>query len=75
MRDFTRAAQAARTEVPPLPPSVAPTVIAPVPVVVQAELRAQSALKDFGRRNPPTFSGEADPIQAKLWLKRMTPDT
>ena len=65
LRDFTRAAQAARNDVPPPPPPVAPPVVAPVPVV-QAEPRAQSAMREFGRRNPPIFSGEADPIQAEL---------
>ena len=34
LRDFTRVAQVARIEVPPPPPPVAPTVVAPVPVVV-----------------------------------------
>ena len=72
MRDFTRAAQAARTDIPPPPPPVAPPVVAPVPVVVQAEPRAQSAMREFGRRSPPTFSGDVDPIQAELWLKRIT---
>ena len=72
MRDFTRAAQAARTDILPPPPPVAPPVVASVPVVVQAEPRAQSAMREFGKRNPPTFSGDVDPIQAELWLKRIT---
>ena len=62
LRDFAHVVQATRTEVPPPLPPVAPTVVAPVPVVVQAEPRAQSAMRDFGRRNPPTFSGESNPI-------------
>ena len=72
MRDFTRAAQAASTKVPPLPPPIAPTVVAPVPVVLQAEPRAQSTMRDLGRRNSSTFTGESDPVQAELWLKRIT---
>ena len=72
LRNFTRAIQTARTRVLPPPPPVAPTVVAPVLVVVQAKPRAQSAMRDFGRRNPPTFSRESDHVQAELWLKRIT---
>ena len=68
MRDFTQAVQAARNDIPP--PPVAPTIVVPVPVV-QAEPRAQSAVRDLGKKNPPVFSGETDPVQEELWLKRI----
>ena len=39
--------------------------------VVQSEPRAQSAKREFGRRNPPVFSRDTDLVQVELWLKRM----
>ena len=68
MRHFTQAVQATRNDIPP--PPVAPAVVALVPVI-QAEPRAQSGMREFGRKNPLIISEETDPVQAELWLKRI----
>ncbi|GFZ15628.1 hypothetical protein Acr_25g0000370 [Actinidia rufa] len=67
LREFVRAI---RDEIqrPPPPPPVA---VEPVVHRAPAEPRAQSTMREFRRQDPPRFSGEPDPIEAELWLKRI----
>ncbi|GFY99446.1 hypothetical protein Acr_13g0008460 [Actinidia rufa] len=53
---------------PPPPPPVA---VEPLVHRAPAEPRAQSAMREFRRQDPPRFSGEPDPIEAELWLKKI----
>ncbi|GFY97791.1 hypothetical protein Acr_12g0003320 [Actinidia rufa] len=53
---------------PPPPP---PVVVEPVVHRASAEPRAQSAMREFIRQNPPRFSREPDLIKAESWLKRI----
>ncbi|GFY91298.1 hypothetical protein Acr_07g0014940 [Actinidia rufa] len=66
LREFVRAI---RDEIQPPPPP--PVVVEPVVHRAPAEPRAQSAMREFRRQDPPRFSGEPDPIEAELWLKRI----
>ncbi|GFS41577.1 hypothetical protein Acr_00g0075180 [Actinidia rufa] len=66
LREFVRAI---RDEIQPPPPS--PVVVEPVVHRAPAEPRAQSAMREFRRQDPPRFSREPDPIEAELWLKRI----
>ncbi|GFZ10833.1 hypothetical protein Acr_22g0002310 [Actinidia rufa] len=67
LREFVRAI---RDEIqqPPPPPLV---VVEPVVHKAPAEPRAQFAMREFRRQDPPRFSGEPDPIEVELWLKRI----
>ncbi|GFY99168.1 hypothetical protein Acr_13g0005690 [Actinidia rufa] len=68
LREFVRGI---RDEIQqPSPPPL--VVVEPVMHGVLAEPRAQSAMREFRRQDPPRFSGEPNPIKAELWLKRIT---
>ncbi|XP_057482049.1 uncharacterized protein LOC130768982 [Actinidia eriantha] len=67
LREFVRAIRDEIQQLPPPPP----VVVEPVVHRASAEPRAQSAMREFRRQDPPRFSGEPDPIEAELWLKRI----
>ncbi|XP_057494185.1 uncharacterized protein LOC130779535 [Actinidia eriantha] len=67
LREFVRAIRDEIQQPPPPPPVVVEPVVHRAP----AEPRAQSAMREFRRQDPPRFSGEPDPIEAELWLKRI----
>ncbi|XP_057506656.1 uncharacterized protein LOC130789864 [Actinidia eriantha] len=69
LREFVRAIRDEIQQPPPPPPVVVEPVVHRAP----AEPRTQSAMREFRRQDPPRFSGEPDPIEAELWLKRINP--
>ena len=74
MREFTQAARAARNKILP-PPPAAPVArepdVVPVVQVTATEPRVLSIMREFKKRDPATFSGDPDPVEAELWLKRI----
>ncbi|GFZ05809.1 hypothetical protein Acr_17g0013810 [Actinidia rufa] len=67
LREFVRAIRDEIQQLPPPPPVAVEPVVHKAP----AEPRAQSAMREFRRQDPPRFSREPDPIEAELWLKRI----
>ena len=64
MRDVARAI---RDEIPPPPPRSPRRETSPDPV----EAKFRRFMRDFERRNPPTFSGGSDIMVAEDWLQRI----
>ena len=64
MRDVARAV---RDEIPPPPPRSPRRETSPDPI----EAKFRRYMKDFERRNPPTFSGESDVMIVEDWLHRV----
>ena len=64
MRDV---AKAVREEIPPRPPRSPRREMSPDP----AEAMFRRYMKDFERRNPPTFAGGSDVMVAEDWLQRI----
>ncbi|GFZ04934.1 hypothetical protein Acr_17g0005060 [Actinidia rufa] len=67
LREFVRAIRDEIQQPPPPPPVAVEPLVHRAP----AEPRAQSAMREFRRQDPPRFSGEPDPIEAELWLKKI----